>query len=140
MRSNRVATVDKGACRAHLRARQERQRQVWEHRRQAVLQALLAASQAIVPRFPNVHRVYLFGTVLRPGAFRSTSDVDVAVEGKLRAEDYFALWRALERAARGWPIDLVELERDVRFADRIRERGMVIYERPDSHVEGRHNS
>ena len=33
------------------------------------------------------------------GGLRSTSDVDVAIEGKLDAQEYFTLWRELERAA-----------------------------------------
>jgi predicted nucleotidyltransferase len=56
------------------------------------------------------------------------SDVDVAVEGKLSAEDYFALWRALEEES-GQPVDLVELTEDLPFAHRIREQGEILYER-----------
>jgi hypothetical protein len=54
--------------------------------------------------------------------------VDVAVEGKLSAEDYFALWRALEEES-GQPVDLVELTEDLPFAHRIREQGEILYER-----------
>jgi predicted nucleotidyltransferase len=133
-------TFDVATCRAHLRTRQERQHQAREQQRRAVLQALCAAVRSIFPRFPSVQRAYLFGTVLRPGALRSTSDIDIAVEGRLNAEDYFALWRELERAVGGWPIDLVELDRGVHFADRVRELGMLIYERPDSISESRHYS
>lgn len=102
--------MDQAACRAHLRARQERQYQVRE-RRQAALRSVRVAARSVLSRFPCVRRAYLFGSVLRPGDMRSTSDVDVAVEGSLKAEDYFALWRELERAAEGWLIDLVELVR-----------------------------
>lgn len=84
-------TFDVAACRAHLRARQEQEYQVREARRQAALQAVRAAACAVLPRFPHVRRAYLFGSVLRPGGMRSTSDVDVAVEGELGAEEYFAL-------------------------------------------------
>jgi len=76
--------------------------------------------------------------VLRPGALRSTSDIDLAVEGRLSAGEYFALWRELERAAVGWPIDLVELDRDLRFAARVREQGELIYGHPDSDAESGH--
>jgi predicted nucleotidyltransferase len=80
-----------------------------------------------LPRFPDVQRVFLFGSVLHPGRLRSTSDVDVAIEGKLDAQEYFTLWRELERAAPGWLIDLVELGRDLHFAALARERGELIY-------------
>jgi predicted nucleotidyltransferase len=64
------------------------------------------------------------------------SDVDVAVEGKLGAEDYFALWRALEEAS-GETIDLVELTDDLPFARPIRESGEVLYERRNPDAEGK---
>jgi predicted nucleotidyltransferase len=126
---------DVAACRARLRARQEQQYLARERGRLAALQALRNAVCSVLPCFPGVRRVYVFGSVLRPGAWRSTSDVDLAVEGKLSAEEYFALWRELERAALNWPIDLVELDRDLRFADRVREQGELIYERPDSSAQ-----
>jgi predicted nucleotidyltransferase len=88
-----------------------------------------------LPRFPDVQRAFLFGSVLHPGGLRSTSDIDVAVEGKLDAQEYFTLWRELERAAPGWLIDLVELGRNLRFAALVRERGELIYGYPDSDVE-----
>jgi hypothetical protein len=59
--------------------------------------------------------------VTRPGGLNEASDLDVAIEGALGAEDFFALWRDLERAVDSWPVDLVELDRrDVHFAQRIR--------------------
>ena len=103
----------------------------------STLQAMRAAIHAVLPSFPAVRRVYLFGSVLRSGAMRAVSDVDVAVEGELSAEEYFALWRELERAAPGWAIDLVEIERTPRLAARIRETGELIYER-DPGIESRH--
>ena len=121
MSSNSERTFDVAACRAHLQARQERQYQAREQRRQAALKALREAARSVLPRFTGVRRAYLFGSVLRPGALRSTSDIDVAIEGRLDAQEYFALWRELERAAPDWLIDLVELDRDLRFAALVRE-------------------
>ncbi len=130
--------VDLEACRAYLKARQQRAVQRQEALQQQVSQAVRAAAAAILPRFPNVRRAYLFGSVLH--GLRTTSDVDVAVEGELTAEEYFALWRELDRAVPGWLIDLVELERDLRFADRVRMEGELIYERSDPDAESRHQS
>jgi predicted nucleotidyltransferase len=138
MSSRSEAVFDVAACRTHLQARQEQQFRAREERRLAALKTLRVAAHSVLPRFPRVRRAYLFGSVLRPGALRSTSDVDVAFEGDLNAEEYFALWRALERAAPDWVIDLVDLSRDVRFADLIRERGELVYGRPDSDAESEH--
>lgn len=132
---SRQFDFDPAVVRAYLTSRQERAYQAAEQRRQAALSAIRAVAYAVFPRFPGVRRAYVFGSALRPGAMRADSDIDIAVEGTLSAEAYFALWRALERAASDWTIDLVELDRDVRFADRVREEGMLIYERPDSDVE-----
>ena len=132
------ARVDVTSCRATLRARREREHADRERRRLAARQAVCAAARAVMPRFLSVRRAYLFGSVVRPGGMRSTSDVDLAVEGDLTAEDYFALWRELERAAGEWPLDLVELGRDRHFSVRVREKGELVYERPDPDAEGGH--
>jgi predicted nucleotidyltransferase len=139
MSSPEEVAFDIAASRARLRSRQERQFRAREERRLAALKALRSAAHSVLPRFPGVRCVYLFGSVLRPGALRSTSDVDVAIEGGLDAEEYFALWRELERAAPGWLIDLVDLDQDLHFADIVRERGELIYGRPDSDAESRHS-
>ena len=68
------------------------------------------------------------------------SDVDLGVEDDLAAEDYFALWRELEREVGEGALDLVVLGRDVRFAARVRERGELLYECPSAHPEGGHHS
>jgi len=132
------AGFDIAACRANLEARYRRRFRAREEQRLAALRALRVAARSVLPRFPRVRRAYLFGSVLRPGALRSTSDVDVAFEGELDAQEYFALWRALEREAPDWVIDLVDLGRDVRFTDLIREHGELIYGRPDSDAESEH--
>lgn len=132
---SRKSNVDLFASRAYLESRQRQAYQAVEQRRQAALQAMRMASSVVFPRFPGVRRAYIFGSALRPGAMRAASDIDVAVEGELRAEEYFALWRELENAASNWTVDLVELDREVRFAERVRAEGMLIYERPDSDAE-----
>jgi len=131
-------TIDIAACRATLQTRQQQQFRARERRRLAALQALRTAGKRVLPAFPAVQRAYLFGSVLRPGAMRATSDVDIAIEGTLDAETYFAVWRALEMAAEGWDVELVELGDDLRFAPRVREQGELIYERTDSAIESGH--
>ena len=130
--------IDLTACLAHLRSLQERTYQARERQRQALLRTVRAAVRSILPCFPGVRRAYLFGSVVRPGAMRPTSDIDIAIEGSLNAEEYFALWRRLEQAVAGWPIELVELDKDLHFATRVFEKGELIYERSDSDAEGGH--
>jgi predicted nucleotidyltransferase len=84
-----------------------------------------------MPRFPGVERVYLVNSAASPNTTPNPSDVDIAIEGRLSAEDYFALWWALEEIVPSWQVDLVQLDQDVHVAARVRERGMMIYERSD---------
>lgn len=126
------------ASRAYLESRQEQEYRIRERRRQAALADVRAAVQLVLPRFPAVRCAYIFGSVLRPGAMRATSDVDIALDGELDAETYFAIWREMEKAAEGWEIEVIELGPDVRFAARVREQGELVYERADSNVESGH--
>ncbi len=125
--------VDVAESRAYLAARAAATYEAREQRRAAALIAARAAAQAVLPRFPAVRRAYLFGSVIRPGAMRATSDVDIALEAALDAaldaETYFAVWRALERAAGPWKLDVIELGPEVHFAARVRAEGELIYER-----------
>ena len=111
------------ACRVHLRTCLEQAHRERERERQAILRVLHTATHSILPHFPHIRRAYLFGSTLRPGALRRDSDVDIAIEGELSAEDYFALWRQLEYAVASRPVDLVELKGDLHFAVRVRETG-----------------
>jgi predicted nucleotidyltransferase len=127
--------VDLAACRESFRARERKARAEREARRLAALRAVQQAMLDCAPRYPSVRRAYLFGTVVRPGAFRSASDVDVAVEG-IGAAEYFELWRDLEQAAPGWTIDLRDMTQASPFADRVWATGMLIYERSHSGSQG----
>ena len=128
--------MDVSVCRATLQARQAAQYAKREERRQAARDSVIAAAASIFPHFPAVRRAYLFGSAVRPGALRATSDIDIALEGALEAETYFAVWRALEMQVKEWNLDIVELQKDLQFAARVREQGELIYERPDSDIEG----
>jgi predicted nucleotidyltransferase len=119
--------IDIAESRAYLAARQAEEAQVRERRRVAALAAARAAAQAVLPRFPAVCRAYCFGSVVRPGGMRATSDVDIALE----AGTYFAIWRALEREMGPWELDVIELGPDIHFAARVRAQGELIYERAD---------
>jgi predicted nucleotidyltransferase len=94
-----------------------------------------ARASPTAPRSFLACRIYLFGSVVRPGAFRLDSDVDAGVEGA-DAQDYFALWRDLEREAPEWTIDLREVSGNPPFAERVRATGIPLYERESSTSRG----
>lgn len=123
-------TIDIAAARRNLQARHERERAEREARRAAAERAVTEAVRRAIAGFPTVRRVFLFGSVIRENAFRADSDVDVAVEG-LGVADYFPIWKAIEDAAPEWVIDVRDITQPSDFADRVRERGKLIYERVD---------
>jgi predicted nucleotidyltransferase len=87
----------------HRRREEERFRER-EALRQERLERVRAAVALLAPRFPAVAGVYLFGSILQPGRFPASSDVDVAVDcTDLEEESRF--WRSLEEALE-WTVDL----------------------------------
>jgi predicted nucleotidyltransferase len=131
--------VDIAACRASFAAREESRLAERETRRQAALAAAVNALKAILPHHGKVRRAYLFGSVVRSGAFRIDSDVDIAVEG-IEAADYFALWRDLEEAMPDWPVDLRDFVPNTNFAERVQRSGQLVYECNKASAEGKMRS
>jgi predicted nucleotidyltransferase len=113
----------------HKRRRQARQQR--EAIRRQALTAVTQAIPSIAASFPSIRRVYLFGSVTRPGHFHSGSDVDVGVVGAT-AEAYFAFWRELEATLPEWLIDVRDVSDDMHFSHQIQQRGILLYERTDS--------
>jgi predicted nucleotidyltransferase len=107
-------------------ARRERElRQERESFRLEVLSKVRDVVRRSAPLFPAIRTVYLFGSLLQPGRFRSDSDVDLAIDcDDIEVETPF--WRMLEQA----------LDRDVDLRPRIgpiawavEEGGELCYER-----------
>lgn len=97
-----------------------------EARRKKALKEIKAVAPTLLPQYPAIKAVYLFGSVLRFGRFQPNSDIDVAIEGGA-AEDYFAFWRDLQEALPDWLIDLRDLPPDTLFTQRVYETGEKIY-------------
>ncbi len=94
-----------------------------EDLRERTLRAARESIHHLAPRYPAVSKVYLFGSLLRPGRFHAASDIDVAVEcDDLATETPFA--RALEQTLER-PIDLRPLEGAI--ADAVRDGGEKVY-------------
>ncbi|HRV95950.1 MAG TPA: nucleotidyltransferase domain-containing protein [Anaerolineae bacterium] len=119
-------SIDIKAAKKSFVARQQKRFEQQETIRIAVLDKVRKAIPAIVARYADVEAVYLFGSILRPGAFTYDSDIDVAVE-KISAEEYFRLWQDLETALPDWAIDLRDLPPDTNFTRQIYRTGEKIY-------------
>jgi uncharacterized protein len=120
--------------RRNFKVREKRLRQERETERQRALQSAQEAIPAVASRYPSLQRVYLFGSILQPGMFHRKSDIDVAVEGS-SPRDYFDFWRVLDEMLSQWAVDVREIDNlddSSFFANRVRQYGLLIYERQDS--------
>jgi predicted nucleotidyltransferase len=86
-------------------------------------------AECLVEQF-GAERVYLIGSLARPGKFHQHSDVDLAVVG-LAPERYFQALSEMGRLA-GREVDLILLEdATADMVSHIKEEGIVLYERPE---------
>ena len=74
-------STDIRGARQSLKARLQKNFEEREAARKKALKSVLAKAPAIVVKYPGVKSAYLFGSILRPGAFRPDSDIDIAIEG-----------------------------------------------------------
>ena len=99
-------------------------------REEARLRARHAAREQlprVLARYPAVRAAYLYGSVLRRGAFSASSDLDVGVIGA-DAATCMQIWREAEEQMREWPLDVRPLE-NCEFGLRIAAKGELVYER-----------
>ena len=122
--------------RQHFQTRLRRQRERQEAARLQALQAIHERIPDLLAVYPSVRRAYLFGSVIHPGTFHTSSDIDIAVEG-MTVQEYFALWRALEQALPEWRIDLCDITAPSPFVACIHRTGVLLYERTDPSVTSR---
>lgn len=112
-----------------FRQRAELTRQDRRSRAQAVMAALPRLKE-VFQGHPEVASAYLFGSVIE-GELGKSSDVDVAVSGRLGGE-FFALWRELDEIC-PVRVDLVALEdTSATLQSLVRERGRLVHERRPS--------
>ncbi len=119
--------------RATFRARQQQQYAERETAREVALRAARERIPPLLVRWPSIQRAYLFGSVLRPGAFHQRSDIDIAIEG-VPGACYFEVWHVLEAALPEWFIDLRDMEAAPLLADLIQQTGELLYERSPTSV------
>lgn len=122
-------------CRDNFQQRQAVRHAEREALRLQAHRAAIAVIQQVVPRYPQITQVYLFGSVVQPGQFHERSDVDIAVAGT-DAAAYFDLWRELETVYTDRMIDLREINAPSHFADVVRQTGELIYDAAGRAAEG----
>jgi predicted nucleotidyltransferase len=106
---------------ARRRAQREAERQQWVQRVREVVVACASG-------YPDIRRVYLFGSLLQPGRFRPDSDIDLAVEcDALVTESSF--WHSLEHELRR-DVDVRSLRGVLKEV--VTLQGEPIYERQDA--------
>ncbi|MEW5898832.1 MAG: nucleotidyltransferase domain-containing protein [Bacillota bacterium] len=120
----------KGSWEEYFVAWKKRARQIRQKTRAKEIEARKAAremARVLAEEFA-VSRVYLIGSLTRPGYFTSHSDIDLVVEG-LPPEKFYQAERRLEDIAT-IPFDLIDwAELDERFAARVRREGVILYDR-----------
>jgi predicted nucleotidyltransferase len=119
---------DIASARAQWYKRESLRRIEAEKQRNIALGKAKEVIQAVLPRYVSIQRAYLFGSVTRPGGFYSYSDIDIAVDC-VSPDDYWAIWRDLERQLPGWAVDFRVMADDPVFASMVETTGSLVYER-----------
>lgn len=89
-----------------------------------------AIRRMIVERY-RPRRIWQWGSLLDRSRFRDYSDIDIAVEGVDEPERFFKMFGDAEKLT-GLPLDLLDINRIApEFAELIKEKGVVVYERED---------
>ncbi len=115
--------VDMDAARHYHQERAAERFRQREVERQQWLQRTRDIVTFLAPRFPAVHRILLFGSLVKPGRFGPNSDIDVAVVCDDVAVES-AFWRALEQALER-PVDLRPLTGVL--AEVVTREGVCVY-------------
>lgn len=111
-----------------FKQREQARFEAGEKRREAAKQNVGQAIEVISDRYPTIQRVYLFGSILKPGRFRPASDIDIGIEGANTAL-CLDIWRDLERAIPNLSLDVRSLDPQDLFSERVWQKGELIYER-----------
>ena len=89
-----------------------------------------AIKQMIIDSY-HPRRIYQWGSLLDRSIFREYSDIDIAVEGVNEAERFFRMYGEAEKLT-SFPLDLLDINRiEPEFADRIKQKGVQVYECED---------
>ena len=112
--------------RAFLQERQKSDEMSNKNHKELVEKNLNRSIREVVENVVDVKYVILFGSFVE-GHFNRNSDIDIYMEG-LSPKDYFDVKRKLEDET-GVDIDLHNQDDSQQFISRIKERGILLYER-----------
>ena len=115
-------------CRRFLELREERRQAQLDHRFSRARDDARAIIALLIGRY-RPRRIYQWGSLLDRSCFWERSDIDIAVEGIVSPDEFFAMYGEADRLT-SLPLDLVALENiESEFAEIIRTRGKLVYER-----------
>jgi uncharacterized protein len=117
----KMSFTDIKQIRETLQKRELKRREHNETLRRDTLEKAKTAIRNYFAAYPGT-TVYLTGSIVKPGAFFTGSDIDIAVENfpGSRLDLYTDLSYLIE-----WPIDVIIMEK-CHFADSIRRNGILI--------------
>ncbi len=85
---------------------------------------------AMIKNKYNPQKIVQWGSLLDRSLFTEVSDIDIAVQGIKRAEQYFALLKDAENLTT-FSIDIIQLDKtDSLHRESILKKGKIVYERP----------
>jgi predicted nucleotidyltransferase len=117
-----------GIIRAFVRERKRERRLELETRLRMARQDRDAIVSAIAREHRPV-RIYIWGSLVHDRHFSERSDIDIALEGITDPAELSAIWASAEKLTR-LPLDIVAIEHlHPAYAEHIRKRGEVAYER-----------
>jgi predicted nucleotidyltransferase len=117
--------IDIQAARNYYYQREARLQIQREHERQHWLQRVREVVPHCALPYPDIERVYLFGSLAQQGQFGARSDIDLAlVCNNVQIESHF--WRKLEQTLQR-DVDMRPLSEAI--LDAVQAYGELIYER-----------
>ncbi len=118
--------MDIERIKANLRKREAAKEEALRIRFDAAARDFNAIVSMIIEKYAP-KRIIQWGSLLHPEQFDENSDIDIAVEGIVDAERYFALLGDAMELTR-FPLDIVQLEKiEPEYADLILMKGRIIY-------------
>jgi predicted nucleotidyltransferase len=123
-------SVDLAQAKQFLAQREAKRQQLLDVRFEQAWTDFRAIIDLLITRY-RPRRILQWGSLLDRRKFNERSDIDLAIEGIPDAATFFALYGEADRLAR-FSLDLVDLDKiEPEFADLIRSKGKVVYERDE---------
>ena len=121
-------TVSPESARRFLEEKRSKRQAEWNRLFQTATRDCDEIVRMIIEKY-HPRRIRQWGSLLHPELFRDYSDIDLAVEGVDDPAAFFEMLGDAERLTE-FPLDILDFDRiEKAFADIIRMKGKIIYER-----------